>query len=167
MKSLRKNVLKLITGCAILCLGLVSCKNFLDASKVKEEIKQQIYINNHECPVATVEEPAFSDTGVARNKTIIVSFTMPIDPDTFITSYDIKDASGNSLKEYFMKPVWSEDYKIVYIYANKQNLIAIDENSLLDVYFTLSRGCKTEDGLPIQKSIKFERLGFSSQPFLF
>lgn len=151
--GVKSNIIKLIATGAFLCFTLAACKNFLNAGNIKEEIEQAIYINNHECPVATVEEPAFSDTGVARNKTIIVSFTMPVDPQTFKNSYDIKDASGNSLKVNFMEPVWSEDFKIVYIYANKQNLIEIDENSVMDVYFTLSRECKTEDGLPVQKSI--------------
>lgn len=103
--------------------------------------------------MATVEEPAFSDTGVARNKTIVISFTMPMDPATINGNYAIKDSEGNSLLDNFLPPVWSNDNKVVSIYANKENLINVAANSTLDVYFTLTKGCTTPQGLPIKTEI--------------
>ena len=152
MKSFVKNT---ILWGALLCVVLlfVSCENFLSGSKVKDDLEKAVLIANSECPVATVEEPAFSDTGVARNKTIVVSFTMPMDPATINGNYTIKDSEGNSLLDNFLPPVWSNDNKVVSIYANKENLINVAANSTLDVYFTLTKGCTTPQGLPIKTEI--------------
>lgn len=140
---------------ALLCVVLlcVSCENFLSGSKVKDDLEKAVLIANSECPVATVEEPAFSDTGVARNKTIVISFTMPMEPSTINGNYAIKDSEGNSLLDNFLPPVWSNDNKVVSIYANKENLINVAANSTLDVYFTLTKGCTTPQGLPIKTEI--------------
>lgn len=153
MKSFVKKILywgALLCVVALLC---ASCENFLSGSKVKDDLEKAILIANSECPVATVEEPAFSDTGVARNKTIVISFTMPMDPATINGNYAIKDSEGNSLLDNFLPPVWSNDNKVVSIYANKENLINVAANSTLDVYFTLTKGCTTLQGLPIKTEI--------------
>ncbi len=155
MKKIGKMRIKLTTVLAglALCLTLAACKNFLNAGKVKEEIEQAIYINNHECPVATVEEPAFSDGGVSKNKAIIVSFTMAMDRSSFMDNYRIEDSAGTSLLDYYMEPQWSDDDKVVTIAANERNLIDMRGKKTMDVYFKLSKGCKTHDELPIQNAI--------------
>ena len=116
-----------------------SCKNFMDSEKVKKEIQQQIYINNHECPVATVEEPAYSDSGVEKNKAIVISFTLPIDPETFKESFQIVDSTNNSLAQYYMEPQWASDYKSVTIAANELNLINLGGDKTKDIYVKLSK----------------------------
>ena len=138
-----------------IALLFISCENFLDGGDVKEEIEQAIYIANHQCPEATVE-PAFSETGLARNRAIIVNFSMPVNPQTFNSSYDIKDENGKSLLEHFMSPLWSKDNKKVTIYADELNLIEVEEDTTLDLYFTLSKACTTDDKLPIQNAIKHQ-----------
>ena len=150
---IRKNVVKTLLSSAVLCLMLAACKNFLNAGNIKEEIEQQIYINNHECPVATVEEPVFSDGGVAWNKTIIISFSLPMDPDTFIESYNIKDFDGKSVLDNYMAPEWFNNNTKVVIYANELNPLVIPEGKTKDFYITLSKKCTTEDGLPIKTAI--------------
>ena len=112
MKNFVRNTL---LGGFLLCAVLLTtgCENFLSGSKVKDELEKAVLIANSECPVATVEEPAFSDTGVARNKTIVISFTMPMDPATINGNYAIKDSEGNSLLDNFLPPVWSNDNKVV------------------------------------------------------
>ena len=150
---IRKNVVKTLLSGAVLCLMLAACKNFLNAGNIKEEIEQQIYINNHECPIATVEEPVFSDGGVAWNKTIIISFSLPMDPDTFIESYNIKDSDGKSVLDNYMAPEWFNNNTKVVIYANELNPLVIPEGKTKDFYITLSKKCTTEDGLPIKTAI--------------
>ena len=130
-----------------------SCKNFMDSEKVKKEIQQQIYINNHECPVATVEEPAYSDSGVEKNKAIVISFTLPIDPETFKESFQIVDSTNNSLAQYYMEPQWASDYKSVTIAANELNLINLGGDKTKDIYVKLSKECTTADKLPIKQAV--------------
>ena len=66
-----------------------SCENFMDSS-VKDEIMNDIYIANNECPVAKVEEPVMTDHGVAKNKAIVISFSIAVDPKTFDNNFKIK-----------------------------------------------------------------------------
>ena len=129
-----------------------SCENFMDSS-VKDEITQEIYIANHESPVAKVEEPVFSDAGVPKNKAIKISFSIPMDPSTFANSYRIEDSAGTSLLTCYQEPQWSNDNKLVVIYANEKNLISLNGEDTRDVYFKLSKNCKTKDKLPIKTAI--------------
>lgn len=155
MKKIGKMRIKLTTVLAglALCLTLAACKNFMNAGKVKEEIEHAIYVNNNECPVATVEEPVFSDGGVAWNKTIIISFSLPMDPDSFIGNYTIKDSDGISVMDNYMAPEWANNNTKVVIYANELNPLIIPEGKTKDLYITLSKKCKTKDGLPIKTVI--------------
>ncbi len=130
-----------------------SCKNFLDAGNVRKEIEQQIYINNHECPVATVEEPAYSDAGVQKNKAIVISFTLPIDPETFTESFQIVDSSNKSLLEHYTQAKWSDDYKSVTIAANELNLIDLGSDKTKDIFVKLSKECTTKDKLPVKQAL--------------
>ena len=148
--------IKVLFNSVLLCIvgfSIISCKNFLNGEEVRKEIERQIYINNHECPVATVEEPAYSDSGVERNKAIVISFTLSIDPDTFADSFEIVDFTNKSLKEHFMEPKWSSDYKSVTIAANELNLIDLGNDKTKDVYIKLSKDCTTTDDLPIKQAV--------------
>ena len=116
MKTLVQKISCLLCLVGVVSL-FVSCENFMDSS-VRDEIENSIYIANHTCPVATVEEPVFSDTGVARNKAIIISFSMPVDPQTFTGNYSIIDSDGKSLEEFYNDPIWNSDFTKVSIYAN-------------------------------------------------
>ena len=141
---------------SVFCLSFVllvtSCENFMDSS-AKDDLTQQIYIGNHECPVATVEEPVFSDGGVAKNKAIIISFSIPVNPETFESSFGIADSAGNNLRENFLQPQWANDYKLVTIPADELNLIDLNGEKTLDITVTLSTNCKTTDNLPLKSSI--------------
>lgn len=146
-------VLKFFILILIAGLFFTSCENFLNGENIKDDLVKQIYIANHDCPVATVEEPVFSDSGVARNKAIIVSFSMAIDPQSFANSYQITDSLGNNLSANFLEPDWSNENTLVTIPANEQNHIDLKGKRTLDVYFTLSTSCTTPDGLPISSAI--------------
>lgn len=137
---------------SLFSLFFFSCENFMDSS-VKDEITQEIYIANHESPVAKVEEPVFSDAGVAKNKAIKISFSMAMDPSTFANSYKIEDSAGTSLLACYQEPQWSNDNKLVVIYANEKNLISLNGKTTRDVYFKLSQNCTTKDKLPIKSAI--------------
>ncbi len=152
---MRKSIINSSIVFILILLSLIcsSCENFLDGDNIRDEIVDQIYIANHDCPVATVEEPVFSDSGVARNKAIIVSFTMAIDPQSFENSYQITDSLGNNLMSNFLEPKWSNENTLVTIAANEQNLIDLKGKRSLDIFFNLSTDCKTPDGLPINSAI--------------
>ena len=139
-----------------LTLLFSSCENFMDSSSVQDEIQKAIYIANHECPVATVEEPPFSDEGVAKDKAIKISFSIPVDPTTFEENYTIKDSNGKDLKKYYMNPQWSSNNKLVTIPVNKNNLIDLSNSKTLDIIITVSKGCQTSDQLPITSAINYK-----------
>ncbi|MBR6296559.1 MAG: hypothetical protein IKR40_08810 [Treponema sp.] len=130
-----------------------ACENFLNGAEIKQQIEDEIYIANHESPVATVEEPAFSDQGVSKNRAIIISFSMPMDPGTFANSLSITDSQGNSLMQHFITPQWSNDNKLVTVPAKELNLIDLQGQRAMDIYVSLSKSCTTPDRLPIKEEI--------------
>ena len=156
MKKTLVTSLLTILACASLSLALTSCENFLKGSSVKDDLEKKIYIANHDCPVATIEEPPFVDGGVEKNRAIVISFTMAMDPSTIDGNYTIKDSEDNSLLEYYIAPQWSNDNTRVTIYADELNLIPIPAGQKMDIYFTLSKGCETKDGLPIETAINYK-----------
>lgn len=151
--GIKKNWLGIIICGGLLFSLLVSCDNFLNAGKIKDEIEYAIYVSNNECPVAKVEEPVFSDAGVAKNTAIRISFTMPMDTQSFYENYQIVDYGGESLAANFREPVWSNNNTLVTIYANQDNLIDMRGKKKMDLYFILSKECKTPTNLPIKNAI--------------
>ena len=145
-----KKVFRLFTlsVLSIFVLSIFSCNNFMD-NKVKDEILNEIYIANHEKPVATLDSPTLVDSGVPKNRAIIIKFSIPVDPQTFTDNYEIADSAGNSLKEKFMQPQWSNNNTMVTIVANELNLIDLQDQKTMDVYVTLSNKCTTTDMLPL------------------
>lgn len=141
-----------VLGGALVLMGLASCENFMDAS-AKKEIEDAIYVANHECPKATVQEPVFSNSGVEWNKTIIISFSMPVNPQTLTGNYDIVDSNGKSVLANYTDPKWNNDYTKLWIFANEDNPINIEENSTMDLYVTLSKKIMTNDNLPLQDAV--------------
>ena len=139
--------------CLFTSLLFFSCENFLDSS-VKDEILNDIYIANHESPEAKVEEPQFADAGVAKDKSIIITFSIPVDPNTFKESFQIINTEGNSLLAHFKSPVWSDNNKKVTITADSNNFIDLHGEKTLDILVKLSKKCKTEDNIPIKSAIE-------------
>ena len=152
MKNVRTSLCA-IFGATLIFTTLCSCKNFLNAGKVKEEIEKQIYIANNDCPVPLVEEPVFADEGVAKNKAIIISFSKSMKIDNFDECLTITDSNGVNLKEHFLAPVWSNNNKLVTIPANERNLIDLAGKQTLDIYIKLSRHFETPDELPLTTAI--------------
>lgn len=98
-----KRIGELLFFCSVMTFLMTGCENFLNGENIKDDIVREIYISNHECPEAKVEEPVFSDAGVARNKAIIISFSMSMDPKSFTNNYQIEDSSGNNLLANFLE----------------------------------------------------------------
>ena len=130
-----------------------SCENFMDSSSVKDEILEQIYINNHECPVAKEVVPAYDNNGVAKDTSIQITFSIPVDPTTFEENYTIEDSKGNNLKKYYKTPKWSSGNRVVTIPVDKTNLIDLGNNKTLDIILAVTTKCKTKDKLPLQQAI--------------
>ena len=138
---------------SLFSLFFFSCENFMDSS-VKDEITQEIYIANHESPVAKVEEPVFSDKGVEKNKAIVISFSIPVDPKTFDSNFKIVDSAGYDLKPYFLEPQWANGNKLVTIPADELNLINLNGSDTLDITISLSTNIKTKDDPAIKSPCK-------------
>ena len=151
------NLLNII-GILLLCIAppllFSACENFLNGAEIKQEIEEQIYIANHESPVAKIEEPAFSGQGVAKNRAIVISFTQSMNPETLSEALSITDAQGKDLLPNFTTPVWSNDDKLVTIPANEKNLIDLQGKKAMDIYVTLSKSCRTRDRLPIKDEVR-------------
>ncbi len=148
-----RNLCKILPLLCIVLPLFTACENFLNGAEIKQQIEDEIYIANHESPVATVEEPAFSDQGVSKNRAIIISFSMPMDPGTFANSLSITDSQGNSLMQHFITPQWSNDNKLVTVPAKELNLIDLQGQRAMDIYVSLSKSCTTPDRLPIKEEI--------------
>ena len=102
---------KSVIICCVLFSAVLfsSCENFMNGGDVKAAIDKAIYIANSECPVATLEEPIFTDEGLPKNRAICISFTKSMNPKNFDDYFDIKDSNNKSLKESFLAPQWSND----------------------------------------------------------
>lgn len=133
---------------SLFSLFFFSCENFMDSS-VKDEIVNDIYIANNECPVAKVEEPIMTDKGVEKNKAIVISFSIPVDPKTFDQNFKIIDSAGYDLKPYFLEPQWANGNKLVTIPADELNLINLNGSDTLDITISLSTNIKTKDDPPL------------------
>ncbi len=133
---------------SLFSLLFISCENFMDSS-VKDEIVNDIYIANNECPVAKVEEPIMTDKGVEKNKAIVISFSIPVDPKTFDSNFKIVDSAGYDLKPYFLEPQWANGNKLVTIPADELNLINLNGSDTLDITISLSTNIKTKDDPPL------------------
>ena len=146
---------KSVIICCVLFSAVLfsSCENFMNGGDVKAAIDKAIYIANSECPVATLEEPILQSNGVPKNSAIIITFSKPMNPETFDNNFYIEDSKGNSLKEYFIKAEWSNDNKYVKIAANEQKLIDLGKQDTMDVIVRLTKDCTTPDQLPIQNAI--------------
>ena len=129
-----------------------SCENFLD-STIKDEILNDIYIANHECPEATIEEPVMTDKGVAKNKAIVISFSIPVDPKTFDENFKIIDSAGYDLREYFLEPQWANGNKLVTIPADELHLINLNGADTLDITISLSKNIRTTVNLPLKSAV--------------
>lgn len=136
----------------LVVLFFSACENFMDSS-VKDEIVNEIYIANNECPVAKVEEPVMTDHGVAKNKAIVISFSKAVDPKTFNNSFKIVDSAGYDLREYFLEPQWANGNKLVTIPADELNLINLNGADTLDITISLSTNIKTTDKLPLKSAV--------------
>ncbi|MBR6078700.1 MAG: hypothetical protein IKP60_00900 [Treponema sp.] len=134
-------------------ISFTACENFFNGAQLREEIEEAVYIANHDSPVAKIEEPVFSDQGVSKNRAIIISFTMPMDPATFMDSLSITDSQGNSLMQHFINPQWSNDNKLVTVPAKELNLIDLHGQKAMDIYVTITKSCKTLDKIPIKDEI--------------
>ncbi len=149
MNKLGKIFCFLISLCFFAFSG---CSNFLDEN-VKASINHELSIPEYDLPVAKIEEPAFFEEGVPKNKAIIISFSKPVDPQTFEESFTIKDELSNNLKAYFLEPIWSNGNKLVTIPVNENNLIDLTKKGKMDIWVTLSKQCTTLDKIPIRTAI--------------
>lgn len=155
MENNRLLYFKSVIICCVLFSAVLfsSCENFMNGGDVKAAIDKAIYIANSDCPVATLEEPILQSNGVPKNSAIIITFSKPMNPETFDNNFYIEDSKGNSLKEYFIKAEWSNDNKYVKIAANEQKLIDLGKQDTMDVIVRLTKACTTPDELPIQNAI--------------
>ena len=106
-------------------------------------------------PVAKIEAPSFFEGGVPKNQTLIISFSKPIDRQSFWSNIIITDSMGKSLKDNFCQPVWSNNDTLVQIFVNKENYIDLKNKAFFDVYVTIPKSIEDENGNELHNPIDF------------
>ena len=147
---------KIGVGAAFVGVAIIfcACENFMKGADVKKELERQIYIAGQDCPVAKVEEPAWTNDGVGKNRAIIISFTKSMATENFLDCLTITDEMGNDIKKNFLAPQWYNENKYVTIAASETNPISFGGKKTMDVKVTLSKAFQTPDGLPITNAIE-------------
>lgn len=138
------------------CLTFVlSCNNVMDSNNSITTLDSETITTSTLGPVAKIEAPLFLEGGVPKNKTLIISFSKPIDTEVFWSNLIITDSLGKSLKDNFCEPVWSNNDTLVQIFVNKENFIDLKNKSIFDVYVTIPKSIEDKDGNELHNPIDF------------
>ena len=140
---------------AVFVLTVSSCSNGLETGKTIKTLENEVISTVYISPVATIEAPAFFEGGVPKNRKLIISFSKPMDTQTFWNNLIITDSMGKNLKENFCLPVWSNDDTLVEICVNQENLIDLKNKTVFDIYVTIPKSVEDRDGNKLQNPIDF------------
>ena len=151
-KAFKISVFSLLVSVVFLLFS--ACSNIMDDDNSGNLSGKNL--NNAAClyPRANVDSIQYSEAGIAKNQTIILSFTKPMDTASVWSSISITDSMGNNLKNNFLKPVWSNDDTTIEIPADKRNQIDLRGKPYMDIYLTLPRTCTDRDGNLLQNAIE-------------
>ena len=122
-----KVFLVLAVALSIVC---ASCSSYVEdralLSPGKNEASTVSTINS----VATIDTPAFFEGGVPQNRSLIISFSKPMNTETFWEKLILTDSLGKNLKDNFCLPVWSNEDTLVEIAPNPEYPINIKNKTL-------------------------------------
>lgn len=138
---------------AISSFAAISCDNFMESGDFIENLSDSVWNATHECPVAKIISPVYSATGDNRDKSIVITFTKSINPDTFENGFSIVDDKGNSLRDHYGAATWNSTATQVVIPANKMNLLEIPENSLITIQIKLNGKIKDTEKVSLNEAI--------------
>ena len=135
--------------CFVIAFTVSSCSNLLEDTE-DSQTKVSRSADGSVLPAATLAAPSFKEEGISKNSAIIISFSVAMNPQTFMDALSITDSVGNNLKSYFLEPVWSNGNTLVRIPADENNLIDLRGKKYIDIYVSVSRKCLTQDNQPLQ-----------------
>lgn len=138
---------------SIISLSFISCENFLSGSKLINNMEEQIYIANHEQPVARIISPVTSPNGDYKNTSIIITFTKAINIETFNDNCFITNSTGESVKANYSSPVWNETYTQVIFTANENNPIPVNNNGFENITINLKTNIRDIENVPLSSEI--------------
>ncbi len=139
---------------ALLSLVL-SCSNGLETGDSIKKLDNEAVSTSTSGPVAKIEAPSFFEGGVPKNRTLIISFSKPMDTQSFWSNLIITDSMGKNLKENFCEPVWSNNETLVQIYVNEENYIDLKNKAIFDIYVTIPKSMEDKDGNALYNPIDF------------
>ena len=119
--------------------AMSSCSNTLSETDPVRILESETISSSISNPVAKIEAPAFMEGGVPKNRNLIISFSRPMDTESFWDKLIITDSMGKNLKDYFCSPVWSNEDTVVEITPNPDNLIDLKNKAYFDIYVTISK----------------------------
>ena len=138
------------------CLAfLSSCNNVIDSNTTIKTLDSEAVTLSAAGPVAKIETPIFLEGGLPKNRSLIISFSKPIDTQSFWNNIIITDSLGKNLKDNFCQPVWSNNDTLVQIAANKDNYIDLKNKSFFDIYVTIPKSMEDKDGNELHNPIDF------------
>ncbi len=141
---------------AVLFLAISSCSyNNLNSGESVKSLDNEVVNTSLASPVATIEAPSFFEGGVPKNRNLIISFTKPIDTETFWDCLIITDSMGKNLKENFNTPIWSNNDTLVEISPNVENFVDLKNKATFDIYVTIPKSVEDQDGNQLFNPIDF------------
>ena len=140
----------------VLVFGVLSsCSNYIDSDAVTDPLKNNVSTLSQKKPVAVIEAPAFFEGGVPRNRTLIISFSKPMNTEVFWDKLILTDSLGKNLKPNFCAPVWSNENTIVEIAPDESNPIDLKNKASFDIYVTIPNTVTDIDDKPLYNPIDY------------
>ena len=156
---MKKNALlifkSLLVSVAVLACVLSSCSNYIEDKELVNTLNNELSSNSLLSPVAKIEAPVFMEGGVPKNRRLVISFSKPMNTQTFWEKLIITDSMGKNLKEYFCEPVWSNEDTLVEIAANPDHFIDLKNKATFDIYVTISNSVTDAKDKPLSNPIDY------------
>ena len=146
--------ISLFVGAFIFCL-LASCSNNIDNDSLVKPLKNEVSSSSQKKAVAKVETPVFIEGGVPQNRNLIISFTKPMNTETFWENLILTDSMGKNLKQNFHAPVWSNENTLVEIIPDKENPIDLKNKATFDIYVTIPNTITDVDNKPLSNPFDY------------
>ena len=140
---------------AVLSVVCASCSSYVEDRAILNPSKNEISTASTANPVAQIDTPAFFEGGVPQNRSLIISFSKPMNTQTFWEKLILTDSMGKNLKDNFCLPVWSNEDTLVEIAPNPENPINLKNKTSFDIYVTISNNVTDKDGKALHNPIDY------------
>ena len=154
-KNARIILISVLVSVSVLLCALSSCSNYIEDDSFVNTLNNDISSTSLLNPVAKIEAPAFMEGGVPKNRSLIISFSKPMNTKVFWEKLIITDSMGKNLKEYFCTPVWSNEDTLVEISVNPDHFIDLKNKAFFDIYVTISNSVTDVNDKPLSNPIDY------------